>query len=258
MQSFLVAVVFAAACNQKPATSNNDQLPDLNAKILKQHISILASDSFEGRKPFTPGETKTIEYLQSQFKQLGLEPGNNGSYLQQVPMVNIETKAAPAMQVQSGNKKFALKGFDDYVIWTDKTDSLINLTNTEVVFVGYGVVAPEHNWNDYKGVDVKDKVVMVLVNDPGFNSKDSTLFKGSEMTYYGRWTYKFEEAARQGAKGCLIVHNTEGASYPFSVVQNNWNGSRLRLDPRGKQEQNCDVIGWLTERCCKKNDRSCR
>ncbi|MES1219691.1 MAG: M28 family metallopeptidase, partial [Bacteroidota bacterium] len=150
------------------------------------------------------------------------------------------------MDVQAAKDKFTLKGFDDYVIWTDKTDSAISLNNDELVFAGYGVVAPEYNWNDYAGLDVKGKVVMVLVNDPGFNAGDSSLFKGKTMTYYGRWTYKFEEAARQGAKGCLIVHNTEAASYPFNVIQNNWNTSRLRLDNRGKQESLCDIIGWIS------------
>jgi Zn-dependent M28 family amino/carboxypeptidase len=207
---------------------------------------VLASDSFLGRKPFTESETKTINYLKDQFAALGLEPGNGSSYFQDVPMVNIATVAAPTMHVQSPKGNFTLKGLDDYVIWTDKTDSTITLNNNDVVFAGYGVVAPEYNWNDYAGLDVKNKVVMVLVNDPGFNSGDTSLFKGKTMTYYGRWTYKFEEAARQGAKGCLIVHSTEAASYPFTVVQNNWNGSRLRLDPRGKTEQNCDVIGWVS------------
>ncbi|GAA4420713.1 M28 family metallopeptidase [Nibrella viscosa] len=197
--------------------------------------------------PFTEGETKTINYLKAQFAAVGAEPGNGDSYFQDVPMVNISTKAAPTMQVQGPKGSFQLKGYDDYVIWTNKADPAITLDKAELVFAGYGVVAPEYNWNDYAGLDVKGKVVLVLVNDPGYSSGDSTLFKGKTMTYYGRWTYKFEEAARQGAKGCLIVHNTEAASYPFSVVQNNWNGSRLQLDNRGKNVPNCDVIGWVSE-----------
>ena len=116
-----------------------------------------------------------------------------------------------------------------------------------MVFAGYGVVAPEYNWNDYEGLDVKGKVVLVMVNDPGFWAGDTALFKGKEMTYYGRWTYKFEEAARQGAKGCLIIHRTEAAGYPFSVQQNSFNTSRLQLDNRGKDIPNCDVIGWVPE-----------
>jgi Zn-dependent M28 family amino/carboxypeptidase len=139
-----------------------------------------------------------------------------------------------------------LKGLDDYVIWTEKTEPVISLKNAELVFAGYGVNAPERGWNDYAGLDVKGKVVMVLVNDPGYGI-DSSLFKGDTMTYYGRWTYKFEEAARQGAKGCLVIHSTKAASYPFSVVQNNWNGSHLHLDDRGKSTNYCDVVGWLSE-----------
>ncbi|WP_276479490.1 M28 family peptidase [Paraflavitalea pollutisoli] len=243
----LAGLLLIAACGEnKSSTGSGNGASVMSADSLKKHIAILASDEYQGRKPFTEGETKTINYLKEQFSLAGLEPGNGESYFQEVPMVNITTAAAPSMQVQSSKGNFTLKGFDDYVIWTDKTDSSIALNKSDLVFAGYGVVAPEYNWNDYAGLDVKGKVVLVLVNDPGYNSGDSTLFKGKTMTYYGRWTYKFEEAARQGAKGCLIVHNTQAASYPFSVVQNNWNGSRLRLDNRGKSEQLCDVIGWVS------------
>jgi Zn-dependent M28 family amino/carboxypeptidase len=213
---------------------------------LAKDIQILSSDSFLGRKPFTEGEVKTIAFLQNRFQEVGLEPGNGNSFLQEVPMVNIATVADPVMRVQGPKGNFQLKGLEDYVIWTEKTDSVVSLNNDELVFAGYGVNAPERNWNDYAGLDVKGKVVMVLVNDPGYGI-DSTLFKGDTMTYYGRWTYKFEEAARQGAKGCLVIHNTKAASYPFSVVQNNWNGSRLHLDDRGKNAKYCDVVGWLSE-----------
>ncbi|GEO08581.1 hypothetical protein SAE01_10770 [Segetibacter aerophilus] len=232
--------------------NSNEGLSTFKTDSIIKHIKVLASDEFEGRKPFTKSETKTINYLRDQFKRLGLEPGNGSSYFQDVPMVNIATKASPEMQVSSSNSNFTLKGFVDYVIWTDKADPKISLENSELVFAGYGVVAPEYNWNDYAGLDVKNKVVLVLVNDPAFNSGDTTLFKGKTMTYYGRWTYKFEEAARQGAKGCLIVHNTAGASYPFSVVQNNWNTTRLHLDNRGKNEKNCDMIGWVSADAAKK------
>ncbi|MFT3826448.1 MAG: M28 family metallopeptidase [Chitinophagaceae bacterium] len=255
-QSFLPAslaamALLATACGENKQAAD-DGVNIINADSLGKHIAVLASDEFLGRKPFSEGETKTINYLKEQFIAAGLEPGNGDSYYQPVPMVKITTLAAPAMQVQAAKGNFTLKGFDDYVIWTDKTDSLITLSNTEVVFAGYGVVAPEYNWNDYEGLDVKGKVVMVLVNDPGYNSGDSTLFKGKTMTYYGRWTYKFEEAARQGAKGCLIVHNTDAASYPFAVVQNNWNGSRLHLDNRNKPHQDCDMIGWVSGPAAKK------
>ena len=244
----IVSIAFLlASCNPKETVfEENDGLAAFSADSLGKHIAALSDDGFEGRKPFTEGEIKTIGYLKDNFIAAGLEPGNGNSYFQEVPMVNITTHAAPVMDVRSAKGNLTLKGPDDYVIWTDKTDTSVSLDNDELVFAGYGVVAPEYNWNDYEGLDVKGKVVMVLVNDPGFNAGDTSLFKGKTMTYYGRWTYKFEEAARQGAKGCLVVHNTEAASYPFTVVQNNWNSSRLRLDPRGKNETICDVIGWIS------------
>ena len=252
MRSYFVPLSLAAAtflavgCGEnKTALKDEDGLAAFSADSLGKNIEVLASDSFLGRMPFTKGEDLTIDFLQKKFAAVGLEPGNGNSYLQDVPLVNIKTTAAPDMQVNTAKGNFKLKGLEDYVIWTNKTDS-VSLNNADLVFAGYGVVAPEYNWNDYEGIDVKGKVVLVLVNDPGYNSGDSTLFKGKTMTYYGRWTYKFEEAARQGARGCLIIHNTQAASYPFAVVQNNWNGSRLRLDPRGKDEQHADVIGWIS------------
>ena len=246
---FTVSIlVFFVACNEKiEKVSHDDGLSAFSADSMKKHIAVLSADSFMGRKPFTEGETKTIAYLQQQFAAAGLESGNGNSFLQEVPMVNILANAAPSMQVQSAKENFILKAYDDYIIWTDKTDTSISFNNSELVFAGYGVVAPEYKWNDYEGLDVKGKVVMVMVNDPGFWAGDTTLFKGKTMTYYGRWTYKFEEAARQGAIGCLIIHNTKAASYPFSVQQKSFNTSRLQLDNRGKDIKKCDVIGWLPE-----------
>lgn len=244
-----IALILFVSCNSNQTTfSEEDGFAIFSADTLKKHIAVLASDDFLGRKPFTEGETKTVAYLESQFKQMGLEPGNGDSYIQAVPMANILAIAAPSMEVKSAKGTFNLKAFDDYIIWTDKTDSSISLNNTDLVFAGYGVVAPEYNWNDYAGLDVKGKVVMVMVNDPGFWVGDTSLFKGKAMTYYGRWTYKFEEAARQGAKACLIIHNTAAASYPFSVQQNSFNTTRLKLDNRGKNIPNCDVIGWVPEK----------
>lgn len=240
------ACLLLAACQNNDSIDPNDGLASFSADSMRAHISMLASDSFQGRMPFTIGENRTVDYLQKEFRIAGLEPGNGDSYLQKVPMVNIRTQAAPYMDVKGAKGNFTLKGFDDYVIWTDKTDPEISLKANDLVFAGYGIVAPEYHWNDYAGIDVKNKVVMVMVNDPGYATGDTTLFKGKTMTYYGRWTYKFEEAARQGAKGCLIIHNTAAASYPFSVPQNNYNTSRLQLDNRGKPSLNCDVVGWVS------------
>ena len=248
----VAGICLVASCNTREKAGGDDGFAAFNADSMRQHIAVLAHDSLLGRKPFTEGETRTIRYLQQQYAAAGLEPANGDSYLQEVPMVIITTTAAPAMEVKSAKGNFSLKGFDDYVIWTDKTDSAISLKDCELVFAGYGVVAPEHNWNDYANIDVKGKVVLIMVNDPGFHSKDSSLFKGNTMTWYGRWPYKFEEAARQGAKGCLIIHNESAASYPFSVIQNNWNASRLRLDDRGKEVKYADAIGWVSNATAKR------
>lgn len=245
-----IAGSLLVACKGTDKSAANDIA--LSQDTLAQHIIALSDDALQGRKPFTEGETRTLEYLTKAFKALGTEPGNGNSYLQDVPMVNIATTAAPVMSVQSAKGNYTLKGFDDYVIWTEKTDSQISINNSELVFAGYGVVAPEYGRNDYAGLNVKGKTVLVLVNDPGFYTGDKSMFKGDTMTYYGRWTYKFAEAARQGATGCLIIHDTKAASYPFSVVQNNWNGSRLRLDTRGKEQPFCDMIGWVSADAAKK------
>ena len=166
-------------------------------------------------------------------------------------MVEITPTPDAVMKVQSSKGNFELKKSDDFVVATQNTDSVVSLNNDELIFAGYGVVAPEYNWNDYAGIDVKGKVVLVMVNDPGFGV-DTTIFKGRTMTYYGRWTYKYEEAARQGAKAVLIIHNTEAASYPFSVVQNSWGSSNLYLDKRSDKQYHCALQGWVSADAAKK------
>lgn len=249
----LAGIVSITACNQSGGTfDEQDGLASFNKDSLTNHIIMLASDSFQGRRPFTIGETRTVDYLKNSFAQLGLEPGNGNSYLQDVPLVEITPGNISPITVQSAKGKFQLERMKDFVTWTKRTDSIVSLDNDEVVFAGFGVVAPEYNWNDYAGLDVKGKVVIVMVNDPGFSSGDSTMFKGKAMTYYGRWTYKYEEAARQGAKACLIVHNTAAASYPFTVVQNSNGGVKLHLDTRQKPEYQLAMQGWVTEDAAKK------
>jgi len=213
---------------------------------------VLADDSLTGRKPFTAGETKAINYISSEFKKLGLDPGNNGSYFQDVPMVEITSTPSTTMEITGGKAPITLHSSTDFVASTRREVDTVQLKNAPLVFAGYGVVAPEYKWNDYAGLDVKGKVVIVLVNDPGFKSGESRLFKGDTMTYYGRWTYKYEEAARQGAAGVIIVHQTEPASYGWSVVNNSFTGAKLYLQQKDKHLSRCKMEGWMTEDAAKK------
>ncbi len=213
-----------------------------------ERLKKLASDEFEGREPGTLGERLTTAYLKDQFERIGLKPGNNGSWFQSVPTVEItlqNTDVALDVAVGGGHESFAYK--TDMVVGNLSAKPEVSLKDSELVFVGYGVNAPEQNWNDYAGLDVKGKTVVVLVNDPGFGNNDAQLFKGRAMTYYGRWTYKFEEAARQGAAAALIVHETEGAGYGWNVVENSWSGPQFDLPASEDPAPRLDVAGWLTK-----------
>ena len=248
---FLSLVCGAVACHPGATGSAGDSgLATFNKDSLADAIKVLSSDSFQGRRPFTAGETRTIDYLVKSYTALGLEPGNGNSYTQDVPLVEISPVGTPTLQLQSPKGKTAFQNLNDFVLWTERPDSVIKVDASDVVFAGFGVVAPEYNWNDYAGLDVKGKIVLVMVNDPGFY--DSTLFKGHTMTYYGRWTYKYEEAARQGAKACLIIHNTAAASYPFTVVQSSNGGVKLHLDTRSTPSYQLAVQGWITSETAKK------
>lgn len=239
--TLLAAGAFALASCQNQPTSYQFQVSDLEPNLVK-----LSSDEFMGRMPFTEGEKLTTSFLEQEFKTMGLEPGNGDSYFQDVPMVSIISRPAEQMEFKGKSKSLTIEGLKDFVIWTQRTDSLVEIKDAEVVFAGFGIVAPEYGWNDYKNLDVKGKIVVVLVNDPGFGTEDASLFKGNTMTYYGRWTYKYEEAARQGALGCLIVHNTIPAGYGFNVIQNSWNASKLYLDDRGREKYKLGFEGWIT------------
>jgi Zn-dependent M28 family amino/carboxypeptidase len=238
---FIAAIILFAGCK------HNENINTITGDEIKSHIAVLANDSLKGRKPFTPGEAKAINYISSQFKKLGLEPGNHGSYFQDVPMVEITSSPSSTMEISGGKTAITLNSSTDFVASTRRELDTVQLKNSPLVFAGYGVVAPEYNWNDYAGLDVKGKTVIVLVNDPGFKSGDRTLFKGDTMTYYGRWTYKYEEAARQGAAGIIIVHQTVPASYPWSVVNNSFTGAKLYLQQKDKHMSRCKVEGWITE-----------
>ena len=220
----------------------------ITAEDFAAYVQRLASDEFEGRKPGTIGERMTTTYLVDQFQRIGLKPGNGTSYLQRVPMeeTTLLDRDAITLDVAAGGKveKFAYRR--DAIVTTLQGKADVVLKDSAVVFAGYGVSAPEVPWDDYAGIDVKGKTVLVLINDPGFGNGDESLFRGKTMTYYGRWTYKFEECARHGAAACLIVHDTAGAAYPWEVAVNSWSGPQFNLPPSEDPEPRLLVAGWLT------------
>lgn len=219
----------------------------ISAKNMEQYISILASDSFMGRLPLSVGETLTIAYLEKVFRDdLGLQAGINGSYFQEVPLMEVNNHVSEYMDINLKSKTIRLENQKDFVMTSRKVKDTINIDKSELVFAGYGIVAPEFKWDDYKDLDVKGKIVVVLVNDPGLATNKPEVFKGRSMTYYGRWTYKYEEAARQGAKGVLIVHDTEGAGYPWSVVVNGATTPNLYLQSDDGYSGFCDMEGWIS------------
>src|SRR5918993_307204 len=202
-------------------------LDSVNADDLMRHTKTLASDEYEGRGPGTRGEELSVKYLTGEFQRMGLKPGNpDGTYVQKVPLAGL--KAEPRLTLSAGGRQTELKYPDDYVAASRRFVPETRVENSDIVFVGYGVVAPEYGWDDYKGVDVKGKTIVMLINDPAVadaadpSKPDEKMFKGKAMTYYGRWTYKFEIASEKGAAAAIIVHETEPAGYGFEVVKNSW------------------------------------
>ena len=243
MKNLLFLLILVLIFNCKPKTNNDDVILEINQATIGKHLERLSSDEFMGRMPFTEGEVKTVNYLKDEFSKLGLEPGNGKSFYQDVPLIEITSSVSDKMIISGRNGDFNLSYFDDFVASTTNPLEEVNLKNSELVFAGYGIVAPEYGWNDYEGIDWKGKTAVVLVNDPGFKSGDSTLFKGNEMTYYGRWTYKYEEAGRQGAAGVIIIHETIPASYGWNVIQSSNTGPQLNLSSNTPVT---DIQGWIT------------
>ena len=229
-------------------TADGHYSPTINAEDFAARLKKVSSDEFEGRKPGTLGERLTTAWIKDQFAQIGLKPGNKGSWFQAVPMV--ETTLLDPDQVTldvktpNGDESFAYR--KDMIIGSLDASPSVDIKDSDLVFVGYGVDAPKYQWNDYAGLDVKGKTVVVLVNDPGWGNHDETLFKGRALTYYGRWTYKYEEAARRGAAACLIVHETPGAGYPWHVVVNSWSGAQDSLPVSEDPAPRLAAAGWLT------------
>ena len=266
---FLAATV--AACSSEPKTSPRaqlapstsqhapiGQLPPIDIDAVLRHTKALSADEFEGRAPGGKGEELTVTYLVDAFKKIGLKPGNtDGTYTQRVPLVGITGAEARPLTIAKGGKKQTLQWKNEVVAWSKHVAPGASLENSELVFAGYGVVAPEFDWNDFKDVDVKGKTIVVFVNDPQVpdaadpTKLDPKTFNGEAMTYYGRWTYKFEEGAKRGAAGVLIVHETGPAGYPFPVVQGNL-GEKFDLVTPDKNIGRAAIEGWVTLDAAKK------
>lgn len=248
-----ISLTLIAACssgeqNWPPSMGqlNQEDVAEISAE-LHQHIAVLAADAYQGRAPATAGEQLTITYLEQQFKRAGLAPGNGDSYFQQVPVTELVTDQNISLAIKGAAFETALHYGDAMVVSTDQQVATTALSASELVFVGYGIVAPERDWDDYAGLDVRGKTVVILVNDPGYATKDPNLFNGNTMTWYGRWMYKFQEAARQGAAGALIVHDTAAAAYGWDVVYNSWSVPRIGLTAADLNADKSEVIGWLSQ-----------
>ena len=245
MRGFVLLAV--GACRSQGTMDNGPVPPEALAAIdtatLMNHIRVLAADSLMGRLPGSAGEEKTVAYLERQFKALGLKPGNtDGTYIQKVPLVGITIKGAPSLTFTKGGAKQTLKWREDYVAWTKHVASSAAIDKSDMVFVGYGVEAPEYKWDDFKGMDVTGKTLVMLVNDPPL--ADTTQFGGKRMTYYGRWTYKYEQGMRHHAAAVLLVHETDRAGYPFTVVQGKAS-EQFDLVTADKNMNRSAVEGWI-------------
>ena len=248
MKPFVISLLFTVGVVANADSFDKAKQAISGDGILK-HIRVLASDEFEGRAPATKGEELTVKYLIDQFKSMGLQPGNpNGSWTQDVPMVGV--KSASGIQLKRGDVRTEISFPQDYVGWSQLSQTNLFVRDSELVFVGYGVEAPEYQWDDYKGVDVRGKTLLMLVNDPAVPDPndpkrlDDRMFKGKAMTYYGRWTYKYEIAAAKGAAACLVIHETEPAGYPWFVVISSNGRENFRL--KDSTEKVVPFQGWMS------------
>jgi len=244
--ALVASAALTAACFTDPikAPVPAEALAAIDTATLMRHIRVLAADSLLGRAPGTLGEEKTASYIQAQFMAMRLKPGNpDGSYFQKVPLVGISVTNSPTLTFAKGGASATLKWRDDFVAWTKHVAPTAALAKSDLVFVGYGVEAPEYGWDDFKGVDLAGKTMVVLVNDPPV--ADTAIFGGARMTYYGRWTYKFEQGMKHKAAGVLIVHETGPAGYPFAVVQGK-TAEQFDLVTADKNMGRSEVEGWIT------------
>ncbi len=247
----LVLSTAIAGCEQQtettePAVDATAAIDSINADDLLRRIEILASDEFEGRSPSSAGEEKTVHFIADEFRQLGILPSNGDSYFQEVPLVEITADPNTTLTVTNGDEVMTFAYGPEVMAWTKRVTEEVSISDSEMIFVGYGTVAPEYGWNDYADIDVAGKTVVMLVNDPGYATQDPELFNGNAMTYYGRWTYKFEEAARQGAAAAIAIHETAPASYPWGVVSGSWSGPNFDLVPEDRNFSRVAIEGWVT------------
>ena len=242
---YTLILVFITACKSRNSDFNN-ALKSINTGDLEEYVSTVGSDSFMGRAPFTEGETLTTNYLATQLEQIGFKPAFNGSYFQDVPLSEISSSINRVTIAKSSEKILSFKVPDEVTIISPQLKKAVEIVNSEMIFAGFGIVAPEYAWDDYTGLDVKGKTVIVLVNDPGLYTGDTLLFKGREMTYYGRWTYKYEEAARQGAAGIMIIHETEGAGYGYNIPRKSSITPNFYLQSADSNRSLCQYTGWFS------------
>ena len=240
------ALAVSAPAFAKPAPIPNVTPVPVSEKTLEEMVRTLSSDAFEGRAPSTAGEDKTVAYLIEKFKAAGLQPGNNGSWTQDVPTVEITGQNSAGLAVTGGKETMLFAPGKDFVAGSYRVTPQTDIRDAELVFVGYGINAPELGWNDYAGVDMKGKIAVILVNDPDYAQADENgLFKGRRMTWYGRWPYKYEEAARQGAAGALIVHDTFPAAYGWNVVESSWTGAQYFVAKPNDAMDQTAANGWV-------------
>ncbi|HEY8025566.1 MAG TPA: M20/M25/M40 family metallo-hydrolase [Burkholderiaceae bacterium] len=249
---FLISAAYAAPTQETDAKPPEvaASLKKISAESMLANIKVLASDEFEGRAPGGKGEALTVAYIRREFMKLGLAPGNpDGTFVQKVPMVGLTSK--PTLRLIAGKRAADLRFSEDFVAWSPLAQKEVRVDKSELVFVGYGVVAPEYGWDDYKGVDMHGKTLVMLINDPPIpDPQDPThldphMFKGEEMTYYGRWTYKYEMAAKLGAAAAIIVHETKPAAYPYEVVRHSWARENFSLDTGAPNTNFPSAPGWM-------------
>ena len=244
LKSFSIVIILLTLFMGCESTDTTVDI-EIDATTIGKHVEEISKDKYLGRKPFTAGETITINYLKDQLQNLGLKPGNGGSYFQEVPMVEITSSPSETMTISGKGKTKTLTLSDDFVANTRRIQDKIDIEESEMVFCGYGIVAPEYGKNDYEGIDMKGKTAVVLVNDPGFGQEDQSYFNANSMTYYGRWSYKFDAAPLQEAEAILIIHETASAGYPWFVVQTGWSGAQLNLEA-DPDDYLCALEGWIT------------